>query len=577
MKNGFGIFKSENGGLDWSYMSDSPDYTYTIAVDPIDPNIVYSGYSRKPFENGSKLFRLNEEGFWESILEIPGSMGIKWIEIDPTNPNRIYAASVGERGAIYWSNDRGETWAILNENFIMSTVWGQPQLIVDPNDPSIAYAATWLGGTWKTTDAGETWELLEDAPISAAALSLNKENTDIIYLADRSSPTVWKSIDGGENWRQIANFADDGALLVMRVLADGDTVYASTFLPCLTGGKLYKSTDRGSTWNDITGTLPKGILDIAVDPTNSSIIYVTTNIYGAYKSTDGGTTWTKMENFPDVGAYDIEVDPDNPNVLYTSARGGSLPSWFTVIGGEPDGVNFTDDAGVYKSTDAGQTWSKLLTTSVSCRAIRRHPYNPNLLFAPDLIDGLLMSADGGNTWISLNDGLDNCVPTSVAVNGDKIYVGTQGCGVYSGDVDINTGTVTWQANRSNKPVPKVYDAQIEVDPNNPDTIFVASYPGGLYASTNGGVTFRDRNAITPSVVVDDPIIQGYYSFAIDPTNSSRMWVGTWGKGIYKSYNSMILDVPAGLFGKHITRIVIDPTNPNDVYVATTEGVFCDYG
>ena len=71
----------------------------------------------------------------------------------------------------------------------MCTVWGQPQLIIDPDDPSTAYAATWLAGTWKTTDAGATWTLLEQAPRSATALSLNGLDSDVIYLADRSSPT----------------------------------------------------------------------------------------------------------------------------------------------------------------------------------------------------------------------------------------------------------------------------------------------------------------------------------------------------------------------------------------------------
>jgi photosystem II stability/assembly factor-like uncharacterized protein/predicted secreted protein len=455
-------------------------------------------------------------------------------------------------------------------------------LIIDPDNPAIAYIGTWLAGTWKTVDAGATWTLLQDAPLSSTALSLNRQNTNIIYLADRSSPTVWRSLDAGSTWEKIGDFTSDGALLVMRVLADDSTVYASTFEPCLQGGRLYKSTNSGLDWTDITGTLPKGILDVAVDPTNSDVIYVTTNINGAHKSTDGGTTWNELEHFPDVGAYDIEVDPGDPTILYTSARGGSLPGWFTEIDGEPDGITFTDDAGVYKSTNSGENWNKILTTTASCRAIRRHPDDPDLLFAPDLVDGLQMSTDGGNNWTSCNTGLDNSVVTSCAVGGDKIYVGTQGCGVYSGDIDIVSGSITWQPNRSNKPVPEVYNMQIEVDPANSNNIFVASYPGGLYCSSDCGTTFRDKNAITPSVIVDYPFIQGYYTFAINPINSSRMWVGTWGKGIYKSYNAMSLNVPAvgtdyKMQGKHINQIAIDPNPPNDVYVATQEGVFmtCD--
>jgi len=575
---GVGISKQEHGDIEWQYLLSSPDYVYDFEIDPEDSNILYASYSPKIFENHSSIWRYSpnqtEKDGWSELFRVENTRGITSLSFDPSNPNRIYAGVIGKRGAIYVSNDRGATWNILNEHFIMNTIWGQPQLIVDPNNPSTAYAATWLAGTWKTTDAGETWELLKDAPISSTALSLNRENTNVIYLADRSSPTVWKSMDSGRTWEKIADFAGDGALLVMRVLADGDTVYASTFLPSLQGGMLYKSTDAGATWSDITGTLPKGILDIAVDPTNSSILYVTTNIHGAYKSIDGGVTWGKMENLPYIGAYDIEIDPDNPEILHIAARGGSLPNWFTEIAGEPEGIVFEDSAGIYRSTDGGLTWSKILITSASCRAIRRHPDNPNLLFAPDLVDGLLVSIDGGNSWTAAaKEGLDNAVVTSVAVNDDKIYVGTQGCGVYSGDLDIGTGKITMQPSRSNKPVPEVYSLQIEVDPTNSNNIFVGSNPGGLYVSTDGGITFKDRNAITPSVIVDDPLLQGYYTFAIDPSNPKRMWIGTWGKGIYKSYDAMLLDVPAGLFGKHIRKIVIDPSNPDNVYVATKEGIF----
>ena len=100
---------------------------------------------------------------------------------------------------------------------------------------------------------------------------------------------------------------------------------------------MYKSEDAGSTWTDITGILPKGILDIAVNPSDPNILYVTTNINGAYKSVDSGISWVQLADFPDVGAYDIEVDIDNPATLYASARGGSMPAWFTNIAGDrPD-------------------------------------------------------------------------------------------------------------------------------------------------------------------------------------------------------------------------------------------------
>jgi photosystem II stability/assembly factor-like uncharacterized protein len=417
--------------------------------------------------------------------------------------------------------------------------------------------------------------LLENAPVSATSLSLDPQNNNVIYLSDRTAPKLWKSTDGGATWFVTGNFQDDGSFLVNRVVANGSTVYTATFGPGLHGGKLYKSTDSGTNWTDITGSIPRSVLDIAIDPTNDDIIYATTHIHGCYKSTDGGTTWTKLQNFPDIGGYDIEIDPTNSTVLYACGLGDcTVPDWCLA----PNGYTFSDDAGVYKSIDSGSTWNKILTTSNECRAIRIHSSNSNMLFAAAMDDGLQVSTDGGSSWTGYNTGLDTNILTSCAVSNDKIYVGTQGCGVYSGDLHEGSGAILWQSERSNKPVPEVYSMKIEVDPLNSNRIFVGAYPGGLFRSDDGGATFYDKNFLTPSVVVDDPFIQGYYTFAINPSDTSEIWLGTWGKGVYKSYDSMDFNINAHgsdykMYGKHINQMIIDTDIYNTVYAATQEGVY----
>jgi len=581
LKNGFGIFRSRDGGNSWSFLHRSEvDYTYTLAVHPRNPDIVFSGYNPKPFQHWAMIRRSTDGGeTWNTVLQVPDSKGITSVVFAPSDPRIMYAASRGPRGEVFVSRDGGNSWNVLNEHFTMCTVWGQSQLILDPDRPATAYIGTWLGGTWRTRDAGEHWDLLEQAPRSSTALSMDPTDKDTIYAADRSAPKVWRTRDGGDSWEEVADFSKDGALLVMRVAAFGGTVYASTFEPFLHGGRLYKSTDRGDHWTDITGSLGKGILDIAIDPTDPNRIFVTTNINGAYRSLDGGKTWTRLEGFPDVGAYDIEIDPNDPSSLYIAARGGSLPAWFTRIAGDrPEGVTFSDPAGVYRSQDGGETWTQLLTTSASCRAIRIHPQHDNVLLAVDILDGVYVSVDGGKTWNKQNAGLDTTAVTSCRVSGDQVYVGTQGCGVYSGRIDPATGRIIWRKDRSNKPVPPVYSVQVEVDPHDPNRIYVGANPGGLFCSSDGGKTFRDRNGITPSVIVDDPYHQGYYTFDISPTDPDVIWLGTWGKGIFKSYDGMLLDVPASgedmmMLGKHVYQILVYPLDPETAYVAAEEGVY----
>lgn len=578
LKSGFGIFKSPNGGQGWDFLHQSEvDYTYSLAVHPSNPDIVYSGYSPKPFQDWAMVRRSTDGGLsWSTVLSVTHSSGITSVAIDPQNPNTVYSASTGRSneggGQVYRSADSGDHWTQLNPHFTMLTVWGQPQLTGDPAQPSTAYAATWLGGTWKTTDAGQNWALLDGAPQSSTALSLDPADPGVVYAADRTAPRVWKSADAGETWSVVADFASTGAFLVNRVLAAPGAVYASTFGPGIHDGKLFRSTNGGAAWEDITNGLPRSVLDIAVDPSNAQVIVVTTHIHGAYKSTNGGATWSELLNFPDIGGYDIELDPKAPMVIYAAGLGATtVPDWVL-----PGGYTFTDSAGVYRSKDGGATWSQLLETTNECRAIRIHPANPNLLFASALSDGFFVSADGGSTWSNPTAGLDSLNLTSAWVAGNKIYAGTQGFGVYAGDVNTVTGALAWSAARSNKPIPDVHNLQVQVDPANSNRLYVGANPGGLFRSDDGGSTWYDKNFQTPSVVVDDPQRQGYYTFAINPADPNEVWVGTWGKGIYKSYDGQDFNIGANgsnrvMYGKFVNALMFHPTL--GVIAATEQGVF----
>ena len=576
VKNGFGLFKTENAGRRWRFLHQSGvDYTYGITVHPRNPDIVFSGCNPKPFEDAAVLRRSLDGGSsWESVLEVPGSGGITSVAIDPGDPDTVYAGSVGlEGGCVYRSTDGGTRWKPLNSGFTMCTVWGQPQLVVDPTDPRTAYTGTWLAGTWKTTDAGKSWRRLEQAPVSATSLSLDPQQPGVLYLTDRTAPKVWKSQDAGESWAVVGDFRRGGAFAANRVLARGGAVYAATFGPGLHGGKLYKSTDRGGSWSDITGTLPRSVLDIAVDPSDPDRVYATTHIHGAYRSEDGGGSWRVLEEFPDIGGYDIEVDLEDPDTLYACGMGGcTVPDW--CMG--PDGYAFSDPSGVYKSTDRGGSWRRVLETANECRAVRLLAEEPGTVFAAAMDDGLLVSRDGGESWTAFNKGLATTVLTSCAVAGSTVYAGSQGCGVASGT--WRNDKVQWDARRSGGPRPAVYSLEIRVDPVRSDRIFVSANPGGVYRSDNGGETFYDKNFLTPSVVVDDPFRQGYYTFDVSPRDPEEVWVGTWGRGIYKSYDAMDFGISAhgrdrALYGKYIYDVLIDPTEPDTVYAACEEGIF----
>jgi photosystem II stability/assembly factor-like uncharacterized protein len=225
-----------------------------------------------------------------------------------------------------------------------------------------------------------------------------------------------------------------------------------------------------------------------------------------------------------------------------------------------------------------------LNTTDKTRAIRIHPDNSSILFAVAHDGGLFVSENAGMTWTTHNSGLDTLGLTSLDVQGDTIYVGTQGYGIYSGDISPVDHSVSWVDERSNKPTPQVSSMQIVIDQEDSNRLYVSSFPGGLYRSDDGGSTFFDKNFQTPSIIPYDPFRQGYYSFTLNPTNTTESWLGTWGGGVLNSYDRMDHNVHTdGLdmitLGKHIYQIEVSPFPPYAVYLATEEGVFAseDYG
>ncbi len=573
-----------SGQKEWHYLTNSPDYTYDIEIDPENSNIFYATYSPKIFENHSSIWKYSkyqeENSGWSEILRVENSKGITSIRFDESNPNKIYAGVVGEEGKIYFSNDKGETWGRLNEDFFFSTIHSQNQLAIDPTDEDIIYAAPWGAGLFKTVDSGETWTEIENIPtLSIASIVVDPANPNIVYAAGRAHPYLYKSADGGQTWQNIFYAGSMYSRLFKIKLdpSDHNTIYVSAFKHNAILGSLFKISDGEAT--DITGSIPRAIIDIAVDPTDSDTIYVSLHGENVYKTTDGGTSWQNLDSMPIVGTFDIEIDPSNPNILYAAAIMGRRcpeelldPRFFPDVPAEDIGTH-----GVYKSEDGGLTWTNINQDVISkpCRALAIHPENSMVIYAGGA-GGIYLTTDGGNTWTAQNSGLDYKSTGALVVSENKIYAGTRGGGVYVGDISDADYSVSWTA--TDGPKPEIYNIQIMIDSTDSDVIYASSYPGGMFKTMNGGTTWKDKNFFLPSFEVDDPVRQGYYRFAIDPTDSNQLYFATYDKGIYVSNDGADSQMPLfgdnnEMRGKPVTDILIDPADSNTVYVASEEGVF----
>jgi len=581
---GVGISELSPPERDWRHLTGSPDYAYRLEVDPLDSDVLYATCSPKIFENHSSIWRYSrdqEDNFgWSEIFRINDSRGITSLAFDVSNPDRIYAGVVGREGTIYASYDGGRTWRRLNDQLTFTTIWGHSQLQIDPLDEDIVYAGTWGGGTYRTADGGEDWALLDmNHTFSPTWLAISQGSPNIIYACDRTEAKIHRSNDSGKSWYTYYDFGEDYMLSSVVVIdpRDPDAVYASAFKPPLAHQGAFLKIEDGRVVADLSSGLPRSVIEMEIDPRDADVLYVATHMYGVFKSIDGGATWQRLDDvgtgLPRTGIYDMDVDPQNSSILYATAIGGMLPDYML----PPGAQNLEGKCGVYKSGDGGGHWSLILETRSEARGIDIDADDPHNLYVADMMGGVWVSNDGGLNWRQENGGLGSLSMTSVKVKDGRIYASTQGSGVYSGIINAD-GSIAWDASRSNKPRAEVFRIQIEVDPKNPERIYASAYPGGLLRSDDGGVHWNDKNFLTPSIRVQDPAIQGYYSFAIDPSNPNTVWMGVYGKGMYVSYDAMDSDIIVNgldneMRGKRITKVVVNPADPNEVYASSEEGVF----
>lgn len=279
-----------------------------------------------------------------------------------------------------------------------------------------------------------------------------------------------------------------------------------------TGGGIWKTADAGHSWQNISdGFLPVGSMGaIEVAQSDPNTIYAGTgsskirsNVSigkGMFKSTDAGKTWT-FAGLKNVGQIStIRVNPSNPNLVYVAALGN------------PFAKNV--DRGVFRSSDGGATWKKILYLSDSTGAadLELQPGNPNVIFAsmwrgerrPWTIisgareGGIYKSTDGGDNWTKLGGGL----PTGLfgrsnvsipASQPNRIYAlieAAPGGGLYRSDdagaswALMNGGQTYWTR--------PFYYTTLEADPNNADVVYVGNE--SWFKSIDGGKTLRNAQA-----------------------------------------------------------------------------------
>lgn len=347
-----------------------------------------------------------------------------------------------------------------------------------------------------------------------------------------ASGGVFKTTDAGGTWVPITERAFESASIGAITVYDGDPniVYVGTGSDGLrsnvsTGRGVYRSDDGGQTWRFVGLRDAGQIGSLRIHPTNPDVVYVsaTGNIFrnnperGVFRTRDGGKTWQKILFLSDsTGASDVELQPGNPDVVFAVMTRSERKPW-TIISGAIEG-------GVYKSTNGGDTWTKLANGLpnglVGKGNVGVTPANPNrlyLLYEAKPGGGLYRSDDAGATWQFIN-GQPSLITrpfyyvtlTADPTNADVVYAGAEGF------FKSTDGGRTFR----NFPTPHGDNHDIWINPRDAN-VMVQANDGGANVSVNGGRTwstqYNQPTAEMYQVYVDNQLPYRLYGAQQDNT------------------------------------------------------------
>ena len=403
-------------------------------------------------------------------------------------PNLFYFGATG--GGVWETKDGGRSWKNISDGYFGGSIGA---IAVAPSDNNVIYVGggeqTVRGnvssgyGMYKSEDAGKTWKsigLTDSRHIGR--IRIHPKDHNIVYVAamgnlykDNEERGIFNSMDGGETWEKVL-FINESVGFVDLCLDPNNPriMYASSWnirrtpYSLSSGGEgsgLWKSTDSGTTWTEITGNkgLPKGVWGIsgvAVSPVNSERIYalIENKDGGIYVSNDAGETWTKRNSDRALRQRAwyytrIYADTKDENTLYVM------------------------NVSYHKSTDGGRTFQRSNAPHGDHHDLWIAPEDPNRMVIAD-DGGAQVSYDGGETWSTYHNQptaqfyrvtTDNHFPYRIYVaqqDNSTVRIAHRSLGGSIGESD-------WEPTAGGE------SAHIAVDPENPEIVYGGSYGGFL--------------------------------------------------------------------------------------------------
>ncbi|MFH1679008.1 MAG: T9SS type A sorting domain-containing protein, partial [Candidatus Eisenbacteria bacterium] len=584
-----GVFRSSDGGATWEpIFDDQPVLTIgAIALDPQNPDILYVGTGESAAHSfswfGMGMFKSVDAGASWSHIGLEESRYIGRVVVDPIDTDRIWVAATGvlfgtggERG-IYRSADAGGSWTrVLFVNDSTAAV----DVAIDPTKPDTVYAAMWErvrgltyrrsggpgSGIYRSHDGGDTWALLTNGLPNAGpnvgriGLSISASSPNVVYAIYDivgEGARVYKTTNGGNSWTRtndsaVSSIHSSFGWYFGQIRVDPSDPNRAFAL----GVPFYRTENGGSSWAEVGEDNHVDHHALVFDPSNPDRIFEG-NDGGIYVSTNEGDTWTKLYDQPTNQFYAIGIDHLHPERLYggTQDNGtlrtatGAEDDWEHILGGDgfytivdPTNSNtiFAEYqyGNLYKSTDFGYSWDWALDGVNSndrrnwSTPVVLDPSNPERMFYGTY--RLWRSTNGASSWSSISTDLTN------------------------GSAGGNYGTIT----------------TIAVSPADGNVIYVGTDDSNVWVTTNGGGNWTKVSASLPNRwvtrVAADPV---------DPAVAYAAFSGLrWDEEISHVYRTTDhgatwSDIGGNLPEAPVNALVVDPDDPNTLYLGSDVGCF----
>jgi len=618
---GGGVWRTKDAGQSWDNITDSyfGGTIGAVAVADSDPNVIYVGEGEQTLRNnvssGWGVWKSTDAGATWKHIGLNDSHHISRIRIHPKNPELVYVAAMGnlwkpnEMRGVYRSADGGSTWKkvlYINETAMAG------DLVMDPNNPRILYAATWnmkrngyrmdSGGPdsklWKSADGGDTWENLSDKSgmpkgingIIGVTVSPVNSNRVWAIIENTEAPGVYRSDDAGKTWARINQ---DRALLqrawyYCRIYADTQNEDKVWVMNVSYG----VSKDGGKTFE--LKNAPHGDHhDLWIDPNNNQRMAIADD-GGAQISNDAGENWTSYHNQPTAQFYRVTTDDSFPyNILgaqqdNTSVRiphrtaGSSIGQndWAALSIGEsahlaPDPTNpkiiYGSDYKGYMSLqnlDNGQerstsVWPDLPAGSgvevMKYRFNWNYPlvfskHDPKKLFAGS--NHLHSTINGGQSWEEISPDLTRGEPETIKSSGGPITQDNTGAEYYANVFVISESPYTR------------------------DEIWTGSDDGLIHVTADAGKNWKN---VTPP---QSPKYNMWNSIDVNPFVKGGAYAvatsykfGDYTPYIYKTtdFGKTWSTITAGIPKEEFVRVVrADPKRQGLLYAGTEKGIWISF-